>query len=524
MRNLSSLLVWGLFGTSSIALAVATTGCSSGDFDGCEADNNCKAGSGGGDSGVGGTGATGGSSGTGASGGTDGGAGVGGSSGSGGDGGGCDTSKSPSEESCLVDESYAVFVSATGSDSADGSKGTPFATIEKAMETAKAASKIVLACNDAFTAPVSLTSAHNGTKAYGGFKCSDWSYESAKKTSVTPSAEGIALKLDGVSAVHFEDFVFESKDANAPGSSSIAVFANASTNVTLRHVDIKAGKGAPGADGKLTPFTFPKQTDLNGKSAALTVGGGLKTCACPGGKQTIGGKGGDAIVPSGQAGTSGGPALGGGQPGQPGSCATTGTGSDGTAGPVTPNATGAASSGVLAAAGWTPTDGVSGVTGSPGQGGGGGASTATSGGGGGGCGGCGGAGGPAGTGGGASIGIALVDTALTLDDTVSITTSDAGKGGNGAAGQNAQAEFGFNSVGVPPACNGGNGALGAAGGAGGGAAGGVSVGILWKGTIAPVVDSKTTVATGAKGDKGNGGKPGTNDGIDGVAQPVLAAN
>jgi hypothetical protein len=47
------------------------------------------------------------------------------------------------------------------------------------------------------------------------------------------------------------------------------------------------------------------------------------------------------------------------------------------------------------------------------------------------------------------------------------------------------------------------------------------VGIVWKGALAPNVDSKTTVTTGAKGDKGNGGKPGTNDGVDGVAQPTL---
>ncbi|HMR10153.1 MAG TPA: hypothetical protein PKA88_30460, partial [Polyangiaceae bacterium] len=161
-----------------------------------------------GDSGIGGsggTGGTGGNAGTGGSGGT--------SGSDAGDAATCDTTKSPSEESCLVADDYAIFVSAAGSDSADGSKGTPVASWEKALELGKAAGKIVLACNDDFTSPVALTNTHSGTKLYGGFKCSDWSYDSAKKTKLAPSTESVALSMDGLVGFHAEDVIVEAKDA-----------------------------------------------------------------------------------------------------------------------------------------------------------------------------------------------------------------------------------------------------------------------------------------------------------------------
>ncbi|MCL4756376.1 MAG: PE-PGRS family protein, partial [Myxococcales bacterium] len=62
---------------------------------------------------------------------------------------------------------------------------------------------------------------------------------------------------------------------------------------------------------------------------------------------------------------------------------------------------------------------------------------------------------------------------------------------------------------------------GGAGGAGGGGAGGISVAVVWKGTAAPTLDGSAKVTLGNKGTKGAGGKPGTNDGIDGVAQNTL---
>ena len=471
-----------------------------------------------GDSGLGGTdgggnGGTGGTSGTGGSGGT--------SGSDAGDAATCDTTKSPSEESCLVADDYAIFVSPTGSDSADGSKGTPVASWEKALEPGKAAGKIVLACNDDFTSPVALTNAHSGTKLYGGFKCSDWSYEASKKTRLAPSSEAIALSLDGVVGFHAEDVIIEAKDATAAGASSIAVFASASSGITLERVDLKAGKGAAGAKGVVTAFTYPAQSALDGKNANGATGGGSQPVTCPGGLTTTGGLGGTAGPQGGGLGL---PDLGGGKAGViAGVCAGPGGGGNGASPPPAPNAAGASTLGTLTTTGWTPSAGADAKAGSPGQGGGGGASDASFGGGGGGAGGCGGAGGPAGKGGGASIALLLLDTPLSLNATITLATSDGGKGGDGAAGQAGQTIFGFKGNGAGSACQGGNGAPGAAGGAGGGAAGGISVAVVWKGAaaLAPSIDASTKVTLGALGTKGIGGKAGSNDGIDGLAQDVL---
>ena len=263
MRFRRTWLSWLAVGATTSIGGSVVAGCGADDFTGCEADYNCNANSGGagGDSGVGGNSGAGNTSGTG---------------GSSGDGGNCDTSKSPSEEVCLVNEQFAVFVSASGSDSSDGSKASPFGTIEKAMEAAKGAGKIVIACNDPFAAPVSLTSAHDGVAVHGGFKCSDWSYEAGKKTPVAPSATGYALKIDGVSqATSFTDFAFTAKEGTAPGESSIAAFVKSSQNVRFDRVDFTAGKGADGAAGVLVPVTHETvQANLNGKDASGTSGGG----------------------------------------------------------------------------------------------------------------------------------------------------------------------------------------------------------------------------------------------------------
>jgi hypothetical protein len=103
-----------------------------------------------------------------------------------------------------------------------------------------------------------------------------------------------------------------------------------------------------------------------------------------------------------------------------------------------------------------------------------------------------------------------------------LVASDAGKGGDGAAGQVAQTEAGFGGVQGTGACQGGAGGLGADGQFGGGAAGGISVGILWQGDVAPV-QTGVTITTGMAGAKGIGGSVGVNDGVDGVAQDALKA-
>lgn len=506
-------------GFASVLSAVVSVGlvvaCGGDDFDSCEANNDC--GTGGTDGGTGATGGTGGTSGTGGTGNTGGSGGQGGATGgSGGDAGSCDTSKSPSEEACLVGDQHAVFVNGTSATSGTGTKSSPFKTIAEALSAA--GGKMILVCNTNYDEHVKVTA---GNQLYGGFACADWTYETGKRATVKPTAKGFALEIDSVTAkVVLEDMEFVSADGTAAGDSSVAAFVHGSTDVKFSRVKLAAGKGVTGANGTLSTFPYPTQTSLNGNNANLTAGGAEKKCTCPGGALTTGGIGGTATT-GGQAGGKGTPDMGGGLAGQPGACSPNGTGGDGKPGTSPVDATGASTVGTVAAGGWTPSAGATGTAGGPGQGGGGGASSVTGGGGGGGCGGCGGAGGPGGGGGGASIALLVLDSTVNVGVGSELVTLDAGGGGKGVAGQTGQTDVGFGGLQAVGACSGGSGAAGGTGAAGGGGAGGISVAIVWKGTGAPNVDGGAKYTLGKKGLKGDGGKAGSNDGIDGLSQQSL---
>ena len=455
---------------------------------------------------------------------------------SGGEGGGagggetpCDATKTPLEDACVIDEDYGVFVSPSGSDdSGDGSRDNPYATLQKATETAAVSDKRVYACatSGSYDESLSLDDSLSGLELFGGFSCDDWSYSESNRSAVT-SVQTLALRIEGVSGLRIEDFGFTAADATEAGTSSLGALVVDSEDVVFRRVRFEAGNGADGATGPRQDFGPISQSELDGNGASgasQEVGGAAKAYACPGGAMTVGGEGGDsALLNPSQDGVMGLPDYDGdGGEGGDGlsGCDMAGIGKTGAPAPATPPAPGATSHGELTATGWLPTPGTRGETGRPGQGGGGGRGSATKGGGGGGAGSCGGAGGPEGTGGGASIALAVFESGVTLDS-VALIASDAGDGGNGAIGQEAQSEGGFGG-GSPGqgACQGGNGGLGAAGGAGGGGAGGVSVGLLWSGTTEPVL-SDPMVTLGIQGLKGLGAEPGVNDGVHGVAQGVL---
>nr|HMR10780.1 hypothetical protein [Polyangiaceae bacterium] len=212
-----------------VALAASSVGVGCGDDFTCEEAANCTGtgASGGTDGGTGATGGSSGTGGTGASGGTDGGAGAGGSSGSGGDGGGCDTTKSPGSEACLVSDDYGVFVSTAGSDSAAGTQGAPVATIKKGVELAVAAGKKVYVCSDGTTPykeQVVLGAPFDGLSIHGGFDCSDWSYGTKTAKIEGPAT---AWKVESIpTRVLIEDFEVTSADAEKNGSSFGMIVAN----------------------------------------------------------------------------------------------------------------------------------------------------------------------------------------------------------------------------------------------------------------------------------------------------------
>ncbi|MBK7581324.1 MAG: hypothetical protein IPI67_14055 [Myxococcales bacterium] len=511
----------------TIAGGATAVACGGDDFGSCEANNDCGTGgkdggtgaTGGtsGTGGTGGTGNTGGTSGTGGTGNTGGTAGSGGVAG--GDGGTCDTTKSPSEAPCLVSDENAIFVSPSGSAGGAGTKASPLKSFADAVAKAKTAGHgRVIACNGDDD-ELSLTTAADGIKVYGGFKCADWSLESSARANLKPSTRGIVLTLDTLAAgATFEDVGFFAMAGSDPGESSVAAFVKESGAISMKRVRLEAGKGAKGATGTKTDFNYPAQTTLDGKNASGDTGAAFNQCTCPDGTKTTGAKGGDGGVGA-TGGGLGQPDLGAGKGGVIGSCSPGGTGGDGNPGAAVTPSDGAKTLGTLASGGWLGTPGTDGKAGGPGQGGGGGAGSATSGGGGGGgCGACGGAPGKGGGAGGSSIALLALNTAVSLD-TCEVIARDAGDGGSGIAGQTGQQIAGFGGVKVGGGCNGGNGGKGADGGAGGGGAGGVSAGVVSKGK--PVTLTATSPQLGNKGNKGVGGKPGTNDGIDGDAKATM---
>jgi hypothetical protein len=435
----------------------------------------------------------------------------------------CPSGKEPKDDPTCVTNDVGVFVSAGGNDANAGTKEKPLATLGAALTKAGTAGKgKIFVCEGSYTESVEIKAT---VGVYGGFKCADWTY-SGTKPKFAGAKPDYVVKVDGASGVTLADLELDGKDgAVGTGQSSIGLFVAGATGAIISRIFVSAGQGASGPGGTLNAFSFPQQTDLDGNAADGGTAGPAKAVACPGGKPSTGGKGGDG---AGGDGDNGAPAGDGGAKGLGGAqsipCTIGGDGSNGLSGK---DAVAAPLVGDLTNLGWQPSSGASGLAGEPGQGGGGGGGrtfNAVSGGGGsGGGGGCGGAPGGGGTGGGASIAIAVLNSSLSISSSEAKAAS-AGNGGAGIGGQAGQTPGGFPGAGKSAGCAGGNGGVGGKGGAGSGGAGGISVGILYKGTK-PTTDAATDgkITVGTKGNKGIGGVPGTNDGIDGVAQAVLQA-
>lgn len=395
-----------------------------------------------------------------------------------------------------------MFVDATGgSDTNPGSKESPVKTIASAL--GKLAGKPrVYVCEGTYAEHVKLTSS---VALYGGFACGAWTY-TGKKARVAPGDAGYALEVNKVSdALFIADMSFTAAGGTEASTTSVAAFVNASAKVTLRSVELVAGKGAPGkspaksADGALMTST-PTAGTLNGNGGGPVNGGLAQLCTCVGGGTSKGGGGGNLNGDGNNGETAQAvnePAAATGLGSTFAECGGGQTGRNGSNAPAASAAAGAKKLGTLSEAGWSPEPGQNATAGGAGQGGGGGGGAA-GGGGGGACGGCGGAGGKGAEGGGASIALLSLNSPVTLVQST-LTTDAAGLGGTGGPGGNGIAGGTKGNQGGG-ACTGGNGGKGGNGGAGGGGAGGLSVGVLYKGSR-PAVEA--TIVTGAKGDPGN---------------------
>jgi hypothetical protein len=511
---------------------------------GSDAASHAGAGGAGGTS-AGGKGGAGGMAGSGGGAGT-GGSGSGGASGTGGtsDGGTdaappCDETTTPDKAACLVNDRYAVFVKsgATG----NGTRASPTGTITSGIDIAtKLKITRVIVCNADYPEHVALTQAAAGVQLFGGFRCpgttAPWTYDAAARPTVAPRDAGPVLTIDTLTTpLVIQDLDFTAPDAPAPGGSSIALLANAASDVRLRRVKVTAGKGADGAAGASgkkgsdgAPYALPQ----SGKAAICAPATLPSTLPLAGGRWdgasacgSRGGPGGSADVDTdGASGTAGAPTTNvtpaGVLNGGAGATTAGASGTDGRAGSNGDDGTvgaAAATAGSFSATGFQPADGGAGTDGNPGQGGGGGGasrgSTACVGasGGAGGMGGCAGTHGAEGQGGGASVALLSWNSTLVLED-VTLTTANGGKGGNGgSAGGGGNGKVGAPggdgdaTNGIQRAGQGGPGGNGGRGAAGAGGTGGPSYAIVVHGT-APVRRGVVTApVVGAGGGKGVGG-------------------
>jgi hypothetical protein len=444
---------------------------------------------------------------------------------------GCDTNASPSQEPCVVDDAYGVFVALQGDDANDGTRAAPVSSLGRAIELADAGPGRIYACAQSFAGMDLVMPA--GVSLYGGFDCeADWAWTGVPSVL---TAEAIGLRVLGAGDSAIEDFEIDVATSSRSGGSTIGLLVHEAV-VDLARVALRAGDAAPGDDGVAArgdatggPDGKPGiigQCVLNANEFVDTVA--VTNRACP---ETSGGAGGNGGIGDGTPGDAGGdgtPAPLGGPGGDGQSASSCNPGEPGDAGAPGSDGEGAAGPGAIGPNGYAGQSGIEGDAGTPGGGGGGGGGnegyfsmaciTRGQSGGGGGAGGCGGTGAQGGSAGGSSIALVVVDATIGLAD-VLLHSRAGGVGGDGGAAQ-AGGDGGEGGTGF--ACAGGDGAAGGRGGHGGGGAGGHSLGIAFVGAE-PVIGSGVSfeLGTAGGGGAGGGGLPSL-AGADGLAQDVLA--
>ncbi len=447
---------------------------------------------------------------------------------------GSDTECTPEQAIGPVDDTCGVFVSASGSDEAAGTKAAPYATIAHAI--ANVGSGAIYLCGETLTEPVELPA---NIDMFGALDCgNDWAYNTDMRTELTAAANSIVLKISGGSSTIADVNITAPNAEGTDGNSSIATLVNQAAVYFLR-CDMTSGNGAAGANG-----TTPTTADLDGivgaegelgcEDTIINATPSPETKTCPLGGTTRGGSGGPGIVTNAMVGTNGtstppveSPLENGGaeQTGVlPSKHCTSGTqGADGATGEEGTAATG---NGTVSADGFDGVDGQAGGAGTPGQGGGGGggtqgqysctnASLAAASGGNGGSGGCGGGGGNGGMAGGGSFALISIGATVTLSN-CTLSSANGGDGGQGGSGEGggpgAGTSFGgANDVPGKNACWGGGGGNGGNGGPGGGGLGGHSIAIAYTGTApteTEIVITSGNIGTGGDGGPGHSGGKG----------------
>ncbi|MGA3123275.1 MAG: hypothetical protein ABSF69_21085, partial [Polyangiaceae bacterium] len=190
----------------------------------------------------------------------------------------------PSTQSCLVSETYGVFVASSGSDEGDGSREHPFATIGFAIAHLSGKNRLFI-CDGTYPEQVTIQS--NPVNLYGGLACADgWVWDGGETDILAPS-DGYALliaDLDNTTPIEVEDLGFtvpnaisasdggtspddSGSNSNAGASSIAAIIANSA--VRLTRVALVAGAGADGADGQPGGANFGSADSLSPSTTGM---------------------------------------------------------------------------------------------------------------------------------------------------------------------------------------------------------------------------------------------------------------
>ena len=457
---------------------------------------------------------------------------------------GCDATKLPTDDGCVINDAEGIFVSSSkGTAVGDGTLAKPIGSLDAGIAAAKHAGKRVYACAETYAEAITL---QDGVSVFGYFDCNNGWAVGAGHARVQPTTSPAARASNITTPTRVEAVDIVAPDFMDKSQSSIGLIANASPSLTVVHATIHAGtggKGDAGANGiQLTDSGSAKNGGNTWAEGVCTgtwcansvynaVPGGVNTCSgeaghdpAPGGS---GGFGGKYDVQSlydpnisawthqwavnGQSRTDGsggiaGVAQGGTQSVAPANGTHGAAGTDGSSG---------GSIGVFSASGYANADGVAGTAGLPGQSGGGAAGVAISNvdypaasyplgtpgwgepGPGGGAGGCPGLAGVAGKGGGASVAIISVQSPFVLDH----VTVEATTGGNGGAAGKRSSPTSGGTGGAPVKYTkgAGSGGMGGLAGVSGNGGGGPSIGMAYQGGEPQLLASTTKSAAGGSG-------------------------
>ena len=126
---------------------------------------------------------------------------------------GCDVTKLPSEDPCVVVESLGIFVSSSsGTAKGDGSRGKPFASLTSGIAAAKASGKRVYACAETYVETVTF---ENGVSVFGSFDCANGWISGAQRATVRAPASPATRAHEITLTTRVEGFELFAPDATA---------------------------------------------------------------------------------------------------------------------------------------------------------------------------------------------------------------------------------------------------------------------------------------------------------------------